>query len=80
MSRYKCPECGSENLGWWVERVTEVHYKLRKDGRPYKQPCKHSLSAADCHEGIECLDCLNMANILSDDFEAWENPEYEDQN
>lgn len=78
--KYRCPECGSTNLGWWEEQITEIHYKLRKDGKPYKKPYEHSLSGADGHEGIECLDCRNLANVLSDDFKEWENPEYEDQN
>lgn len=70
-NKYRCPNCGSENLHCWEEYVMEKHYKLTIDGKPYKRAYKTFDNGAEGHQGIACNDCGEFVNWVHEDATKW---------
>lgn len=66
--KFKCPECGSENVIGWVENVVEIEYHLNSKcingSYVSKKKVPHSERTIEAFQnrGYKCVDCNAWCN------------------
>ena len=74
ITKIKCPHCGSTNILFFQEYTITRHFKLKKNGEPYKRPIKEYYNKEDggMPAGYQCQDCKAFASIWNEDIKDWE--------
>ena len=76
--KFKCPNCGSENVVGWVERIIETKYYLNSICRKGTYLSKRKIPRSErdtCtgeNSGYKCEDCGEFCNEFYHDYaEDW---------
>lgn len=60
--KIKCPNCGSFNIHYYQDKIFTFHYKIKKNGEPYKRPCFKAYELDEAY-GYVCDDCHSISGI-----------------